>query len=125
MAAALAVLAGAALVMLLVKLFHGAPVESVRIWAWLALGLLVVGLFVPPLGRLVAWAWLQLGHLLGFVMSRVLLSLVFFLVLLPMALLRRIVTRADPLILRRRPAGASYFTDVNREFTEAHLRHPW
>jgi hypothetical protein len=121
----LSVLAGAALVMLLVKLHHGASAGSLLAWAWLAFGLLFVGLFIAPLGRLIAWGWLQFGHLMGMVMSRVLLSAVFFLVLLPVALLRRWVTRADPLVLRRRPAGASYYHEVNREFTEADLRNPW
>lgn len=121
----LAVLAGFCVVMALIKAHHDAPPTSVRAWVWCAFGFLFIGLFVGPLATLISQLWLKLAHGMGFVMSRVLMSVVFFGVLLPMALLRRAFTRIDLIGLKRKADGASYYTEVNRTFTARDLRFPW
>ena len=86
---------------------------------------LIIGLFIAPLATLISQLWLKLSHLLGAVMSRVLMSLVFFLVLLPLALLRRLFTRNDSLQLKRKADGASYYTEEVKKYTANDLQFPW
>ncbi len=121
----LSVLAGFCFIVALLKLYKGGSSETPKLWMEAGIALLVVGLFVGPLATLIAQLWLKLSQLIGAVMSRLLLSVVFFLVLLPIALLRRVVTRRDNLCLKRKPDGASYYIEEVRTYTARDLQFPW
>ena len=56
--------------------------------------LLLVGLLVSPLAILIHRGWFKLSELLSSVMGRLLLSLVFVLLLTPLAFLRRFLKKA-------------------------------
>ncbi|HYJ47749.1 MAG TPA: SxtJ family membrane protein [Pyrinomonadaceae bacterium] len=62
----------------------------------------------PAAARRFHTLWMGLGGALGYVNSRILLSLVFYLIFVPYNLLSRLAGR-DPLN-RRRAAGESYWT---------------
>lgn len=70
--------------------------------------LVVLGTAVPQALRAVYRGWMALALILGFVMTRVLLTLVFFLVVTPIGLLMRLIGH-DP--MRRKPddAAATYW----------------
>jgi hypothetical protein len=51
--------------------------------------LLVVTMAVPAVYRPIAFVWLGFSHFLGTIVSRILLTAVFFVVVLPVGLLRR------------------------------------
>lgn len=74
----------------------------------LAIPLLVVTMVVPELYRPVGYLWLGLSHLLGTVVSRILLTLVFFVIVLPVGLVRRLWNK-DSLRLKefRRGTGSA------------------
>jgi hypothetical protein len=64
-------------------------------------------LFVPAAARAFHVAWMRLAHALGWINSRILLALIFYLVITPMGLVQRLVGRDA---LRRRGSGsASYW----------------
>lgn len=65
----------------------------------LALPLLVLTMIAPGFYRPVAYVWLGLSHLLGTVVSRILLTVVFFVIVLPVGLARRLLGK-DSLHLR-------------------------
>lgn len=85
-----------------------------RTWAVILFGalgglLVVAGLFVPPAARAFHKGWMRFAVLLGHVNSRVLLTLVYYLVVTPYGYVTRLVGR-DP--LRRRGARAeSYWVE--------------
>jgi hypothetical protein len=68
--------------------------------------LLAAGLLVPPAARAFHTAWMKLAALLGHVNSRVLLTLVYYIVVTPYGVVTRLVGR-DP--LRRRGAEAESY----------------
>lgn len=76
---------------------------------YLALALGIVFLFFEKLSALVLAAWFKLAEAIGYVNSRVLLSLVYFGVLLPVALLRRLA-QPDPLSLGAPPKETMFKT---------------
>jgi hypothetical protein len=81
-----------------------------RVWALpVAGGLLLVALVRPRLLRPAHWLWFRLGLLLQRVTSPTLLGLVFFGVITPVAIVRRL-SGADPLRLKRPPADGSTWT---------------
>lgn len=92
-------------------------------WLPIAIGLTLATLLSPWLARMVAWGWVSLSQAIGFVVSRVLLGIVFFLVLTPIALLRRALGR-DPLLIKR-PAPASGFHDRSQAYAAKDLERPW
>lgn len=66
----------------------------------LAIILLLISMVWPRLFRPLAALWFGLSHLLGTVMSKVLLTIVFFVMLTPIGLIRR-WAGADPLQLKK------------------------
>jgi len=121
----LSVLAGFCFVVALVRIHKGGSIETVKVWMQAGLGLLIIGLFIGPLAVLIAHLWLKLAQLIGAVMSRVLLTVVFFFVLLPITLLRRALTRREELQLKRKTDGDSYYTEEARTYTARDLEFPW
>ena len=74
----------------------------VLVFASVGAALIVAGLLVPPAARAFHTAWMRFAALLGHVNSRVLLTLVYYLVVTPYGVVTRLVGR-DP--LRRRGAA--------------------
>ncbi len=78
---------------------------------------------IPPLGDLILKAWFGLGHALGWVNGKILLSVVWFFILTPIALLYR-MRKKDPLRLQK-PEGNSNFIDRDHQFEGKDLENPW
>jgi hypothetical protein len=90
-----------------------------------AIVLHVVNMIVPQLYRPVAVVWLGLSNLLGEIVPKVLLSIVFFLVVTPIGLLRRLAGK-DALKLRAFKASKdSVMLERNHTFTGGDLTKPY
>ena len=103
------IVGGALLVIAAFQWRRGAPQ-----WVWVALialaaVLLIAAALVPSLLRPVYRGWMRLGEVLGWVNTRVLLTLIFFLVVTPIGLLMRLFGRS-PIAVKRR--NDSYWLDV-------------
>jgi len=78
------------------------------LWPWLGAGLFTAaGLLVPGMLRPVYFVWMQLGQALGWINTRLVLGLVFFLMFAPVALLLRVLGK-DPLHRRLDHEAGSY-----------------
>ena len=90
-----------------------------------ALLLQFVSMVAPQILRPVAIVWFGFAHLLGAVVSRVLLAVVFALVVTPIGLLRRVLGK-DSLRLRAFKAGdESVMVVRNQTFTASDLERPF
>lgn len=92
---------------------------------WLLYTGLFVGLasvFVPFIGDLIVKGWFKLAELMGYVNSRILLSLIFFVVLFPVALLARM---GKNLLSLRRENRQSAFTERNHRYEAKDLKNVW
>jgi hypothetical protein len=87
---------GMAMVLLLLILYIRTKRDGIL---WAAIALHVVNMTVPRIYGPIAVVWLGLSHLLGTVMSKILLSILFFGVVTPIGILRRIFGK-DSLKLR-------------------------
>ena len=78
------------------------------LWPWIAATVFVaLALAFPPaLGPLNA-LWLKIGHVLGWINTRIILGVVFFVVFVPAALLLRILHK-DPMYRKLDDSVASY-----------------
>jgi hypothetical protein len=89
--------------------------------AALIVGLLAI--FVTAAARAIEWLWFRLALGLGWVNSRILLSVIFFGFLLPMAWFSRWFTK-DSLNLKRNNAS-SIFTTRNHKYIKKDLENLW
>jgi hypothetical protein len=81
-----------------------------------ALILIFNGLFVPPLAKFFHVWWMHLAFALGYVNSRILRTIIYFLVFVPYGLVSRLFRR-DP--LRRRAAKAESYWIPREETRQA------
>lgn len=101
-------------------LFH--YIFDSRVFIHIAFGIGAIGIFVKPLAALIAWLWGKLGELLGMVVPRIILTAVYFVFLLPIALLYRLVKR-DPLGLAK--GHGTYWSVRNHAYSSKDLDNPW
>ena len=92
-------------------------------WLWIAA--LIVGVMGTISDRMthyihVVWFWI--GGRLGYVMSKIVLGLIFFLILLPLALLARLFRKDFMLLKSNYP---SYFIDRPVIYQRKDLENPW
>jgi hypothetical protein len=86
-------------------------------------GLSVIGLAIPIAAKYIHLGWMGLAKVMGFINSHIILSIIFFLVLTPLALTRRL-GRKDGMQLRKKKDG-SYYSDRNRTYQSDDLKNPW
>ncbi|RIV24095.1 hypothetical protein DYU11_11915 [Fibrisoma montanum] len=91
---------------------------------YIALTVGALTLLVPAIARWISFGWFKLAEGLGFVNSRILLSIVFFVFLLPVALLYRAFNR-NILSLRSGRSEASVFVERNHTYTANDLENIW
>jgi hypothetical protein len=103
-----ALLVGGVLLAVAAWNYHRGRMTVVEIFGALGALLVVAGLFVPPAARAFHVGWMKFAHALGWVNSRVLLTILFYGVFAPYGFLSRILGR-DPLG-RRAEAGDTYWT---------------
>jgi hypothetical protein len=90
---------------LLLPWLFGKPWPS---WPWVAAGVFAVaGLVLPAVLRPVFYVWMMLGHVLGWINTRIILGLVFFLMFAPIALLLRILGK-DPMHRKHDDKAGTY-----------------
>ena len=90
-----------------------------------AIGLLVLTMIRPQLFRPVAVIWFGLAQLLGIVTSRILLSIIFFVVVTPVGLVRRVLG-ADTLKLKEFKKGhGSVMEERNHTFSAHDIMKPY
>jgi len=94
-------------------------------WQWavsVSLIVGVVGIISSYLSKKIEWVWMKLGDLLGLIMPKIILTIVFYLFLFPIALLYRIFNK-DTLMLSKK--YNSYFIDVKKEIDKKSFENTW
>ena len=87
--------------------------------------LLVVNMTVPAIFKPVGVVWLSLSHLLGSVVSKVLLSVVYFLIVTPVGVLRRLMGKDTLQLKVFKKDSASVFTERNHLYTGDDIDKPY
>ena len=91
----------------------------------IAIPVLIINMVIPQIYKPLAIIWLGLSHLLGIVVSRILLTVIFFLVVTPIGLLRRLLG-IDSLRLREFKRGdESVMKTRNIKITSKEVEQPF
>jgi hypothetical protein len=88
-----------------------------------AIAFLLVALFVPSLARVIASGWTKLSLMIAHVNNRIILTIIFYLVLAPLACLYRLFHK-DPLGLDQKESE-SFFCERNHTYCREDLEKMW
>lgn len=103
---------------------EGKHLPSTKLLLTVSLFLGFIGLFLKSVTARLAFLWMKLAELMGGVMNKVVLSALFFVVLVPMAMLARMFRKSkSPIQLSRQ--SSSYYTERNHRYTAKDIQHPW
>ena len=79
-----------------------------KLWPWYLGGaVILLALFWPPLLKPLYHAWMKFGELAGWINTRIILFILFYLVVFPVGLVMKLFG-ADPLHRKAEPAAPSY-----------------
>ena len=82
----------------------------------------LIGVFIPALADKIHWAWMKLAHAMGWVMSKVILTIVFFVFLFPMAMAKKFFGKPS---VQMKAGGNSYYKERNFVYTKESLENVW
>lgn len=94
-------------------------------YLFLAIGLHVVNMIWPQVYRPAAVIWLGLSDLIGAVMSKVMLSLVYFLVVTPIGVFRRIMGKDNLRLRAFKASRESVMVERNHLFVGQDMERPY
>jgi len=103
-------------------------IEYVMRPGWLvicAIAVLVLTMTCPAVFRPLARVWFGFSHLLGTIVSKIILSIVFFFIVTPVGFIRR-AFGADPMKTRLwKKGGESVFVNRNHLYTKEDIEKPY
>jgi len=91
---------------------------------YVAAGIGLLTLIVPITGDWLVKGWYKLAEILGAINSKILLSIVFYIFLYPIALISRL-SKKDPLRLKRDDKTDSYFIIRKHKYTKEDMENLW
>lgn len=96
---------------------------DIPILAKIAVVIGALSIFIPPAARAIEWMWFKIALALGWVNSRILLSIIYFVFLMPIAWLSKLFTK-DPLALKKNKRS-SLFVTRDHLYTGKDLENIW
>ena len=91
----------------------------------LAIPVLLMNMIFPMFYYPFAILWFGLSNLLGTIVSKILLSIVFFIIVLPVALLRRMLGKDSLLLKKFKKSSESVMKTRNQTYVAADLEKPF
>ncbi len=87
------------------------------------IGMVMIGFLVGSIGTYIHLIWMMIAKVLGFTNSRILLSIIFFLILTPIALLMRLLGKSS--FVKSAKGKNSLFVTRNHVYSKADLVQPF
>jgi hypothetical protein len=91
----------------------------------IAIPVLLMNMIFPMFYYPFAILWFGLSNLLGTIVSKILLSIVFFIIVLPVALLRRMLGKDSLLLKKFKKSSESVMKTRNQTYVAADLEKPF
>lgn len=108
------------LILLLIGFFTGNT-----LYYKIAIPVLVINMSIPKIFYPLAIAWFGLSHLLGSIMSKILLTLVFVIFVLPVGLMRKILGKDAMLVTQWKKGTGSVMKERHKIFSPDDLEKPY
>lgn len=85
---------------------------------------LICGLFIPHMLAPIEWLWMKIAHVMGIVMTYILLTLTYYIVITLVGLIMRLVGN-DPMKRKFEPEAKSYWMKVDPEGPTSRPEKPY
>lgn len=108
------------LILLLLELFIGSG-----IYFKIAIPVLILNMIIPQIFYPIAYIWFGLAQLLGTIVSKILLFVVFSIIVLPVALLRRLLGKDTLLLKNWNTNNNSVFKTRDHIFSSSDIEKPY
>ena len=82
----------------------------------------VISLMIPKIGLGIVWVWFKIAEVLGWINSKIILSVLFYLFLFPISMIYRLFNK-DPMELK--PQKESMFAERNHTYKPEDLDNMW
>jgi hypothetical protein len=82
----------------------------------------LTGLFLPVASSLIHRLWMKLAECLGFVINKIILTIVFIIIVIPLGWLAGKLGKSS---IQLKSGSLSYFKERNHVFIKEDLEHPW
>jgi len=92
-------------------------------WMLVPIGIVFIGFLFGNIGSFIHLAWMMIAKILGFINSRILLSLLFFFILTPVALIMRLLGKGT--FIKSIKNKSSLFETRNHLYTKTDLINPF
>ena len=91
---------------------------------YIALCLLFIGIFIKGFSIFIAGAWLKFSKILGGISTRVVLTVIYYVFLTPIAFMYKLFHR-DFISLKRHAPGITYWNERNYNYIPKDFENPW
>jgi hypothetical protein len=95
-------------------------------WSWPVIASLVIGMMgilVPKVGSKIAFGWKKITMFIGIILQRIVLILIFYIFLVPVAFASRLFSKRKPIQLSNEQS--STFIELNKSFDKKGFEKPW
>lgn len=89
---------------------------------YVSMGLMAIALMSKKLTKWIGIGWFSFSHYLGLVMNYVIMFIIYFLFLCPLAFLQHLMNKNQ---MRKDRKTDSYFHNRNHLYSEKDIDHPW
>lgn len=83
----------------------------------------IAGVFSGWISEKIEWFWFKLTYVLSLIIPNILMGVIFYLILTPIAFFAGLAQKTDTLQIKK-PAFSSFST-VNKKYSPADLKNPW
>lgn len=87
------------------------------------IGIVLIGFLIGTVGEYIHLTWMMIAKVLGYINSRILLTVLFFIILTPVALLMRLLGKGS--FLKSASGKTSVFVIRNHLYKKADLVNPF
>jgi Saxitoxin biosynthesis operon protein SxtJ len=94
-----------------------------KYWMLAPIGMVLIGFLINSVGEFIHLSWIMIAKVLGFINSRVLLTITFFIILTPIALLMRLLGKGN--FLKSAAGKNSLLVVRNHLYTKNDLLNPF
>ena len=88
-----------------------------------AIVLTAIGIFFPAIAVFIHLGWMKFAEGIGWLMNRIILTAVYFIVVVPMSFLAKISGAKNGIRLKKH--NKTYFIERNYTFTKESMKKPW
>lgn len=89
---------------------------------YLAFGIGLLSLLSKWAEQKVVWSWFKIGHLLGWVNSKILLSAMFILMIIPLAFIKKLLGKPS---IQMKKKEDSYYHTRDHQYSKKDLENIW